>query len=252
VARAIAATNRVVCTSCSQQCGLLADIADRRVTRLIGDRSHRATRGFICPKGAKAPLLHEHPHRLYVPLKIAATVQRITASHGSEALAYSYGTMRVPASVSASASCRVPERLAHRTCAPGRRRRLGEGVRDGRRQSGAGLWLLHLAAASVAHQHATERARKGQLRHPIPAVLLARLAVDASVQGHGVGAWLLQDAMRRALSAAEAVGIRVLLVHALDKNARSFYQRWGFEPSPTDPLNLQMLFKDIRKSLEPG
>jgi GNAT superfamily N-acetyltransferase len=107
-----------------------------------------------------------------------------------------------------------------------------------------------LAAAAVAHEHATERARKGQPRHPIPAVLLARLAVDTSVQGPGIGAWLLQDAMRRALSASEAVGIRVLLVHALDDSARSFYQRWGFEPSPTDPLNLQMLFKDIRKSLE--
>jgi GNAT superfamily N-acetyltransferase len=107
-----------------------------------------------------------------------------------------------------------------------------------------------IAAAAVAHEQATERARKGQPRHPIPAVLLARLAVDTSVQGRGIGAWLLQDAMRRALSASEAVGIRVLLVHALDDSARSFYQRWGFEPSPTDPLNLQMLFKDIRKSLE--
>ena len=107
-----------------------------------------------------------------------------------------------------------------------------------------------LAAAAVAHEQATERARKGQPRHPIPAVLLARLAVDVSVQGRGIGAWLLQDAMRRALSASEAVGMRVLLVHVLDDSARSFYERWGFEPSPTDPLNLQMLFKDIRKSLE--
>jgi GNAT superfamily N-acetyltransferase len=107
-----------------------------------------------------------------------------------------------------------------------------------------------LAAAAVTHEQATERRRKGQPRHPIPAVLLARLAVDASVQGRGIGAWLLQDAMRRALSASEAVGMRVLLVHALDNTARRFYERWGFEPSPTDPLNLQMLFKDIRKSIE--
>ncbi len=107
-----------------------------------------------------------------------------------------------------------------------------------------------LAAAAVAHEQATERAGKGQPRHPIPAVLLARLAVDASVQGRGLGAWLLQDAMRRALTASEAVGMRVLLVHALDDRARRFYERWGFEPSPTDPLNLQMLFKDIRRSLE--
>jgi GNAT superfamily N-acetyltransferase len=107
-----------------------------------------------------------------------------------------------------------------------------------------------LAAAAIAHEQATERTRKRQPRHPIPAVLLARLAVDATVQGRGIGAWLLQDAMRRAMSASEAVGMRVFLVHALDENARSFYERWGFEASPTDPLNLQMLFKDIRKSLE--
>jgi GNAT superfamily N-acetyltransferase len=78
-------------------------------------------------------------------------------------------------------------------------------------------------------------------------VLLARLGVDVSVQGRGIGAWLLQDAMRRALSASEAVGIRLLLVHALDDNARRFYERYGFEPSRTDPLNLQILLKDIRK-----
>jgi GNAT superfamily N-acetyltransferase len=106
-----------------------------------------------------------------------------------------------------------------------------------------------LTAAAIAHEQGTERARKGQPRHPIPAVLLARLAVDTTVQRRGIGAWLLQDAMRRALSASEAVGMRVLLVHALDDTARSFYERWGFEPSPTDPLNLQMLFKDIRRSL---
>jgi GNAT superfamily N-acetyltransferase len=119
---------------------------------------------------------------------------------------------------------------------------------DAEQQRVCGYYAL--AAAAIAHEEATERARKGQPRHPIPAVLLARLAVDASVQRLGIGAWLLQDAMRRALSASEAVGMRVLLVHALDDTARSFYERWGFQPSPTDPLNLQMLFKDIRKSLE--
>lgn len=106
-----------------------------------------------------------------------------------------------------------------------------------------------LAAAAISQDEATARAERGQPRHPIPAVLLARLAVDVSVQGRGLGAWLLPDAMRRALSASEAVGMRVLLVHALDDRARAFYERWGFEPSPTDPLNLQLLFKDIRKSV---
>lgn len=107
-----------------------------------------------------------------------------------------------------------------------------------------------LAAAELSHGQATARARRGQPGHPIPAVMLARLAVDRAVQRHGLGASMLRDAMIRATSAAETVGMRVLLVHALNDSARSFYERWGFEASPTDPLNLQMLFKDIRKSLK--
>ncbi len=106
-----------------------------------------------------------------------------------------------------------------------------------------------LAAASVEPAAATRRARKGQARQPVPAVLLARLAVDESVQGRGLGAFLLRDAMLRALSASERIGIRVLLVHALDDRVRSFYERWGFEPSPSDPLNLQVLISDIRKTV---
>jgi GNAT superfamily N-acetyltransferase len=96
-----------------------------------------------------------------------------------------------------------------------------------------------LAAASVTTDQASPRAAKAMPRHPIPAILLARLAVDSSVQGHGLGAWLLRDAMLRALNAADDVGI-----------AASFYARHGFERSPTDPLNLQMLIKDIRLAVE--
>lgn len=107
-----------------------------------------------------------------------------------------------------------------------------------------------LAAASVTHAAATRRARKGMPRHPIPAALLARLAVDTSVQGRGIGAWLLRDAMLRALSAADAMGIRLLLVHAIDDDARSFYVRHGFDPSPIDEMNLQMLIKDVRASAD--
>lgn len=107
-----------------------------------------------------------------------------------------------------------------------------------------------LAAASIAPALGTARAVKGMPRHPMPAVLLARLAVDRSVQGRGLGAWLLRDAMLRALAAAESVGIRVLMVHAIDDAARRFYERHGFEASPTDPLNLQLLMKDLRASVD--
>jgi GNAT superfamily N-acetyltransferase len=107
-----------------------------------------------------------------------------------------------------------------------------------------------LAAASLTHAGATARAAKGMPRHPIPAALLARLAIDTSVQDRGIGAWLLLDAMLRTLAAAESVGIRVLLVHAIDDKARRFYEHHGFEASPSDPRNLQMLMKDIRATAE--
>jgi GNAT superfamily N-acetyltransferase len=107
-----------------------------------------------------------------------------------------------------------------------------------------------LTVASISHQDATERARRGMPRYPIPVVLLARLAVDRSVQGRGVGALLLADAMRRALSLAEGTGVRLLLAHAIDRDALGFYLRFGFERSPSDPFNLQLLIKDIRRSLD--
>lgn len=107
-----------------------------------------------------------------------------------------------------------------------------------------------LCAASVSRREASPRARRGMPRHPIPAVLLARLAVDRSVQGRGLGAFLLRDAMARTFAAAAELGIRVMLVHALDEPARDFYLHHAFEPSPTDPMNLQLLVKDIEASLD--
>lgn len=106
-----------------------------------------------------------------------------------------------------------------------------------------------LAAASVERESATSSAARG-VPQSIPVVLLARLAVDASVQGHGLGAWLLQDAMTRTLAASRTIGVRAMLVHALDDEARAFYLRHGLEPAPTDPLHLMILIKDIAASLE--
>lgn len=107
-----------------------------------------------------------------------------------------------------------------------------------------------LSLASIEHADATDRARKGMPKHPIPAMLLARLAVDRTVQGKGIGAFLLRDAMGRALAVAEQAGMRLLLVHALNDDARTFYEHFGFEPSPTDAMNLQLLIKDIRLALD--
>lgn len=107
-----------------------------------------------------------------------------------------------------------------------------------------------LTVAEIPHRAASVRLAKGMPRHPIPAVLLARLAVDRSVQGRGLGTLLLLDAMARTAAAAETVGIRALLVHALNAEARAFYLRHGLKPSPSDDLHLTLLVKDIRPTLE--
>ena len=77
-------------------------------------------------------------------------------------------------------------------------------------------------------------------------MLLARLGVHRDWQGKGVGAGLLRDAVLRTLQAADIAGIRALAVHAKDDAARSFYRRFDFEESPTDPLHLFTLIKDLR------
>jgi predicted N-acetyltransferase YhbS len=117
---------------------------------------------------------------------------------------------------------------------------------DGRRVVG----YYALAAAQIAPEDAGERASKGQpRRRPLPAVLLARLAVDLAHQDQGLGRSLLQDAMLRLNEAAEELGIRLMLVHAKHEAASRWYKRFGFEESPSDPLHLILLMKDLRAFL---
>lgn len=106
-----------------------------------------------------------------------------------------------------------------------------------------------LAVGSVEQEHAPERVKKGLAKHSIPLLLLARLAVDLHWQKQGVGAALLKDATMRTLQAADIAGIRALVVHAQDEEARKFYERFDFLPSPSDPLHLFILLKDLRKLL---
>jgi len=106
-----------------------------------------------------------------------------------------------------------------------------------------------LTAAALKREAATTCVTKGMPRYPIPVVLLARLAVDTTVAGRGIGGWLLRDAMPRTLAAADTMGVRALLVHAIDDQARAFYLRHGLQPSPTDALHLMIMIKDIAASL---
>ena len=106
-----------------------------------------------------------------------------------------------------------------------------------------------LAAASVEHAVVPQRVSKGLARHPIPMLLLARLAVDVQAQGKGVGRSLLQSALLKYLQACEVIGCRALMVHAKDEAAARFYEGFGFESSPVDTSHLYLLTKDIRKTL---
>lgn len=107
-----------------------------------------------------------------------------------------------------------------------------------------------LATTSVQRMNTTTRVGRN-MPDPVPVILLARLAVHAKEQGHGLGGHLLRDAIIRTVEVAEIVGVRALLVHALHEQARQFYLRYDFEPSPTDPLHLFLSIKDARALLHP-
>lgn len=107
-----------------------------------------------------------------------------------------------------------------------------------------------LATGGVDKAHAPGRVGRGVASHPIPVILPTRLAVDSSAQGKGLGRALLRDALIRVANAADEVGVRALLIHTKDDQARESYMRNAqFEPSPTDPLHLFLLMKDLRKAL---
>lgn len=115
--------------------------------------------------------------------------------------------------------------------------------------NGAVIGYYSLTVASVAHIDAPSRIIKGLPKYPIPVALLARLAVDKDNQKRGIGKGLLKDCLKRVNAASDILGIRALLVHAKDDDARKWYEKFDFESSPTDRLHLFLMLKDIRKIL---
>jgi len=106
-----------------------------------------------------------------------------------------------------------------------------------------------LAYGSVSLEEVPQRVKSGLPRHPIPVILLARLAVDSTEQGSGLGVALLKDALLRTIQAAQIAGLRAMLVHAKDDSAKRFYEKFGFEPSPIDAYHLFLRLSDILASL---
>jgi GNAT superfamily N-acetyltransferase len=110
------------------------------------------------------------------------------------------------------------------------------------------LGYYALTPGAVDRQGLPERHARGVPAHPIGVIVLARLAVDRSLQGKGYGRALVADAALRTLQAAELVSARAMLVHARDECAAGFYERLGFTRSPTDALHLMVLIKDLRRT----
>jgi GNAT superfamily N-acetyltransferase len=105
-----------------------------------------------------------------------------------------------------------------------------------------------LASGAVVASHTSGRFKRN-MPDPIPVVVLGRLAIDRSYQGAGLGRALVRDAGLRVIQAADSIGIRGMVVHALSDSAKEFYQRLGFNPSPLDPMILMVTLSDLRANV---
>jgi predicted N-acetyltransferase YhbS len=102
-----------------------------------------------------------------------------------------------------------------------------------------------LASGAVTVDRVPGRFRRN-MPDPIPVVVLARLAVDHAYQGKGIGRALFRDSAQRVSHAAQSIGIRGIVVHAMSDRARDFYLTLGFDPCPSEPMTLVVTLQDIR------
>lgn len=112
----------------------------------------------------------------------------------------------------------------------------------------AGFYCLSARFRRACRRSA--RVAKGLARHPIPVVLIGRLAVDRHYAGRGLGRFLMRDAYHRIVQTADTIGTRAIIVQAKTADAAEFYRRLGFEPSRTNSMLFFQLLKDVRKSLD--
>ena len=112
-----------------------------------------------------------------------------------------------------------------------------------------GYYTLAVGAVEAI---ATPGRIKRNMPDPIPVMVIGRLAVDQKYQGRGMGRGLLRDAVLRIIQAADIIGVRAILVHALTEDAKKFYQYCGFRSSPVDPMMLMITVADAVKALTSG
>lgn len=106
-----------------------------------------------------------------------------------------------------------------------------------------------LAAGSVVNTSAPSRVRRN-MPNPIPVTIIGRLAVDREWQQRGLGKALVRDAVLRTLQAAEIIGIRAILVHAISEQAQQFYEKCGFTASPIASMTLMITIADAQTTLD--
>lgn len=106
-----------------------------------------------------------------------------------------------------------------------------------------------LASGAIVVESAVGRFKRN-MPDPIPVAILARLAVDRTLQGRGVGRALFRDAARRVAYAADTIGIRGIVVHAISEEAKRFYLALGFAPSPREPMILMVTLSDLCAALK--
>ena len=106
-----------------------------------------------------------------------------------------------------------------------------------------------LAAGSIAVEDVSGRFKRN-MPNPIPVVLLTRLAVDKAYQGHGIGPAMFRDGALRVVNAADTIGVRGIVVHAISERAKNFYEKLGFDSSPGDSMTLMVTLQDLRSALE--
>jgi GNAT superfamily N-acetyltransferase len=113
------------------------------------------------------------------------------------------------------------------------------------------LGYYTLASGAIDRESLPAKQAKKLPRHAVPVILLARLAVDRSVHGKGLGGFLLRDALTRSLDLSEMLGIHAVVVDALDAEAKAFYQRFGFLPLTDDEMRLSLPLVTIRSAAKP-
>lgn len=119
-----------------------------------------------------------------------------------------------------------------------------------RPESLAVMGYYTLAASAVAFAEVPANLAKKLPKHPMPTILLGRLAVDISARGQGLGSELLMDALDRTLSISEQLGVFAVHVHAIDDDAKTFYAHFGFQSLIDQDRHMLLPVATIRKGLK--